>query len=304
MKDHSASAVRGPDHTCACCQQSLQPAFEVNRHQVMECSQCGHQQLIALETSAARRKLIASIYDDRYFAGGGDGYPDYPAEEDQLQVRGSQYARVLRRHGHRQGRLLDVGCAAGFLLAGLTAEATTDFTGLGIDPNRTMVELGRKRGLDLEVTTLEDLGAETEPFDGALLVQVIAHFDRPQDALARLATRVKAGKPVLVETWDRHSVTARAFGKRWHEYSPPSVRHWFTRTSLDTLMTRTGFEHRASGRPSRRLRLAHAASLLGHKLGFARDGKLVAWTRRIPQWAWLPYPGDDLFWALYERREP
>ena len=99
----------------------------------------------------------------------------------------------------------------------------------------------------------------------------------------------------MIETWNARSLTARIFGRRWHEYSPPSVLRIFTRRSLRELCLSVGFEEIATGRPRKWISGRHAASLLAHK-GY---GKLA---RLVPTGALLPYPSEDLFWMILRKR--
>ncbi len=67
------------------------------------------------------------------------------------------------------------------------------------------------------------------------MIQVMAHFVDPLDAFDRVARANKNDGLCLIETWNCQSLTARLFGKAWHEYSPPSVLHWFSPARLARL---------------------------------------------------------------------
>ena len=102
---------------------------------------------------------------------------------------------------------------------------------------------------------------------------------------------------LLIETWDRGSRIARLLGSRWHEYSPPSVLHWFTLASLQRLVTEAGFSVVATGHPRRWIQAGHAKSLIKYKYG--RSAALaVGW---LPDKLAVPYLADDLIWVLARR---
>ena len=108
---------------------------------------------------------------------------------------------------------------------------------------------------------------------------------------------------VLIEYWDRSSWLAKALGKHWHEYSPPSVVHWFNQADLDLLMQNHGFNHRVSGRPKKYIDSRHVKSLLAFKTaGGWADRPVAAVLRTIPDGATLRHPCFDLFWTLYQCR--
>ena len=157
-------------------------------------------------------------------------------------------------------------------------------------------------GLDVTEGTLEDLPRE-QPYDVISMIQVVAHFPDIQRALAAAARATAPHGWWLIETWDCGSLTARAFGGSWHEYSPPSVLHWFTRRSLQLLAAQHGFDQVATGRPKKFLNAGHAKSLLRHALGGLGRSRLFDLTSRLlPDRVQLPYPAEDLFWSLFRRR--
>jgi SAM-dependent methyltransferase len=238
---------------------------------------------------------VARVYGDDYFFGGGAGYADYLREADLLRERGVSYARLLRRRV-AVGSVLDVGAAAGFVLEGFLSEG---WTGRGVEPNARMCALANERLGPLVDTGTLETHQTADRFELVSMIQVVAHFPDPRRALSRAAELVRPGGYWLIETWDRDSWTARAFGKRWHEYSPPSVLQWFSGDGLRRLAASLGFREVARGRPRRWIELAHARSLLEHKLGAGALRHALLPLRLVPASLRVPYPGDDLFWALF-----
>src|SRR5262249_14949747 len=143
------------------------------------------------------------------------------------------------------GRLLDVGAAAGFLLEGFLED---EWTATAIEPNPTMAHCLRERlGCEVFTQPLETFRSR-ELVDLVMMIQVIPHFFDVRAALDAAAHVTRPGGFWLIEAWDRDSTTARFFGRHWHEYSPPTVLHWFSRSSLATLASEFGFHVVANGR--------------------------------------------------------
>jgi SAM-dependent methyltransferase len=195
--------------------------------------------------------------------------------------------------------MLDVGAAAGFLLKGFLDQG---WHGEGIEPNPRMAEHARQHlGLDVMTGTLEQFESDRQ-YDLVSMIQVIAHFVDPQRALRVAAERTRNGGYWLIETWNRESWTARAFGQQWHEYSPPSVLHWFSPEGLGRLAAQFDFREIARGRPSKWIGGGHARSLLRYRLEGSRVGRFFAGAvGLIPERLALPYPAEDLFWTLYQK---
>ena len=277
--------------SCVVCGGRSRRLFAAHGYVILGCEGCGHRHTTPVHDS----DHVARVYGDDYFFAGGAGYADYLREADLLKARGAGYARNLRRHVG-VGSILDVGAAAGFVLEGFFSEG---WKGRGVEPNARMCALANERlGPVAEVGTLESLET-TERFDLVSMIQVVAHFPDPRRALAKAAQLTRPGGFWLIETWDRDSWTARAFGRHWHEYSPPSVLQWFSRSGLRALAKSLGFEEVAWGRPRRWIELGHARSLLEHKLGGGALRHVLLPLRLVPISSRVPYPGDDLFWALF-----
>jgi len=107
----------------------------------------------------------------------------------------------------------------------------------------------------------------------------------------------------FIETWNRDDWVARLLGRHWHEYSPPSVLHWFNPDGLRRLVSEFGFEQVAIGRPRKRLNAGHAKSLLRFHAARNHFGAFATLADTlVPDRLILPYPFTDLFWALFRRR--
>lgn len=269
---------------------------------ILRCQRCSHQ-FYSADLSASH---VQEQYGDGYFAGGGTaGYADYLSTGHLVVASAIDYARQIAPHlDHRVGTLLEIGCAAGFAMQGF-AQSGWDVT--GIDPNESMVakanvhDIGRAYVGTLEsASSIQDLQVPETGFDLVVLQQVVAHLNNLPNAQAELKRLVRPGGAVLVETWDSASYSARILGKRWHEYSPPSAIHYFTRASLDQFMAMINLQRVAKGRPSKRISLGHARSILQYSYDNSALMKMaLALTRPLPDRMVLPYPSEDLFWHLY-----
>jgi len=280
--------------TCPLCRSSSQFRFERDGYAIQDCTSCDHRFAggIPVEGHAERH------YGDDYFSQGGAGYADYLAKESLIVQHGRRYGRLLKRFA-KPVTLLDVGAAAGFILNGLTQEG---WRGEGLEPNERMARYGQEQfGLTIHSGSLETTSLTTE-FDAISMVQVAAHFVDPLTAFATAARLTRPGGLWLIETWDRSSRTARLFGKHWHEYSPPTVLHWYTGPTLRKFLSRFGMRMLAQGKPMKWLDGAHAKSLLGEKLGPSPIGKLArACLKVVPDRLPIPYPSEDLFWAVFRK---
>jgi 2-polyprenyl-3-methyl-5-hydroxy-6-metoxy-1,4-benzoquinol methylase len=241
---------------------------------------------------------VNQIYSDDYFFKGGAGYEDYTLEKDMLIRRGEYYAGKISKY-IPPGKVLDVGAAAGFILKGFVNK---EWRGMGIEPNHSMVEYAKNEvGVNILSGTIETVDIK-DTFDLVILIQVMAHIYDLHNSMEKINGFLKPGGYVLIETWNKDSLTARVFGRNWHEYSPPGTLNFFSKKTLDQLMFQHGFTKITYETPRKSIHSKHAKSLIRHKL---LESKGLKWAiplvSLIPENMILPYPSEDLFWALYKK---
>ena len=275
---------------CLLCEKNSERIFETHGFWVRDCPACGHR---FAEVSAGETH-VAEVYDNAYFNGGAAGYHNYLADGEMLRARGRMYAKKIEKYTNKKGKMLDVGAAAGFILHGFIDE---NWRGSGLEPNENIAEFGHENfGLNIRRGSFETFET-AEKFDLISMIQVAAHFYNPPQAFRKAFDLLNENGFLLIETWNRDSISAKIFGKKWHEYSPPSVLQFYTEKILTNYLESIGFEKTAGGRPAKKISGAHAKSLLKHKIG---DNFLL---KLIPDKLNFPYPSEDLFWALYQKRK-
>jgi 2-polyprenyl-3-methyl-5-hydroxy-6-metoxy-1,4-benzoquinol methylase len=276
---------------CPVCCKATHRVFVVKReYWVRQCVECRHQ----FAEWAPPEGHSEAVYNDAYFFGGGPGYSDYLSYSDTLRGYGRRYARLLGAH-MEPGLLLDVGAAAGFTTAGFRESG---WETEGIDPNPAMADYARNRlGLRFSAATLETF-CSSRVYDLIVMIQVVAHFTDLCRAFSAASGMTRPGGFWLIETWTNRSLTARIFGKHWHVYSPPGVLQYFNSRSLRLLCERFGMSPVTVGRPRKVIQLGHAASLLAYHMG---ENPAVSALRLLPSRIAVPYPSDDVFWALFRK---
>ncbi len=273
---------------CPLCYSESKWAFKVKGYNLLDCVECGHR-FVELQADESH---VATVYDDPYFTGGGAGYSDYLIEAKMLRQRGAMYAKKLRRYTSIPGKCLDVGAAAGCILQGFV---DAGWRGVGLEPNENMAQSGRELfGLDIRQGSLECFQTD-EKFDLIVMIQVVAHLYDPRRAFEKVAGLLEEGGQLLIETWNRDSLYAKLLGKYWHEYSPPSVLNFFSLRGLTKFLENFDLEKIAHGRPAKKISGTNAKSLLRYRIG---DWFFLNF---IPGQLHIPYPSEDLFWALYQR---
>jgi SAM-dependent methyltransferase len=275
---------------CPLCSGDSIEVFSAKGFPVHDCISCGHR----FANFDVNREKLREIYSDEYFVGGGAGYSDYLTDCELLRMRGKYYAHLLNNFMSK-GTLLDVGAAAGCILLGFRDEG---WKGVGVEINPGMAKYGRENfGLEIKTGFFEELDFDSN-FNLITMIQVVAHFRNPLGAFNKAHELLVDKGFLLIETWNFKSLTARIFGRHWHEYSPPSVLHWFSPETLERSLFKVGFRMIAKGRPIKKISGRHAKSLLKYRLG-EKAHLLVKW---IPDRITFRYFAEDLFWALFQKQ--
>ena len=92
---------------------------------------------------------------------------------------------------HITGKLLDIGCGIGDMLAFRP-------NSIGIDVNHYNIDYCLSRGLEAYFTPDEVLNFSNEEFDSVLLDNVLEHIERPKELLMEIKRVLKSGGVLLI----------------------------------------------------------------------------------------------------------
>lgn len=269
--------------------------FLKGKYLIKNCKVCNHRYTVP---DLDFESHVETHYDDSYFFGGKAGYPNYFEEKDIIIEHGTRYAEIIGGL-KKPGKLLDVGCASGFILKGFEKYG---WAGKGIEPNGKMVSYGRQEmKLDIEKTTLEDFETE-EKYDLVSMIQVIGHLYDLDKSLHKISGMLAGDGLILVESWDMESAYAKILGPKWHEYSPPTVLHWFSKGTLENLFLQHGFVPVKWGVPIKKISINHAFSLAEEKTDSPILKKIIkkAGDSGFKKMK-VVYPPLDIFWTVFKK---
>jgi 2-polyprenyl-3-methyl-5-hydroxy-6-metoxy-1,4-benzoquinol methylase len=228
-----APAPAGPaTQTCALCRSPRSKTFVAAKHRtVVECLDCG---LRALSPMPTLDELIG-INEETV-------HPFFNAcLEDEESYR-AYFARKLddlQRH-HPRGRLLDVGCGAGFFLDAARARG---FEVSGVDLSPVPAAFAREQlALDVAVGSLYGYGAPDGAFDVVTIFQTIEHDPDPAALAGELFRMLAPDGVLMVTTPAADGFVARVMGKRWFGYRNVEHVSFFSRKSLRHALEAAGFE--------------------------------------------------------------
>lgn len=136
------------------------------------------------------------------------------------------------------GRLLEIGCACGFLLV---AARERGFTVRGIEMSAWASQYARDTyGLDVHTGTLEAASLPAESVDVVVMADVIEHLFDPRASLREIRRILAPGGRLLLLTPDIGSLLARLAGPRWWGLLDDHY-YYFSRQTLRQLLEQEGF---------------------------------------------------------------
>ncbi len=217
---------------CTLCQSPRHETLvRAKRRTVVECLDC---RLKALSPMPSLEELV-SVNEETV-------HPFFNAcleDEESYRLYFARKLDDLRRY-KPSGRLLDVGCGAGFFLDA-ARDRGYDVAGVDLSPVPTAYARDML-GLEVAMGSLYDYQAPSGAFDAVTIFQTIEHDPDPAALSAELFRMLAPGGVLMVTTPAADGFVARVMGKRWFGYRNVEHVSFFTRQSLRHALERSGFE--------------------------------------------------------------
>jgi SAM-dependent methyltransferase len=248
---------------------------------VLRCPVCR----LVFRANLPDRATIERLYDEGYFrdrteASNRQGYSHYLADESLHRRNARRRLRRLSAQTGAPGRVLDVGCAAGFFVDEARA-AGWDAT--GIDVSAVMVDWARANlGARVAKGGLGDVDPTQAPFDLVTMWDYIEHSADPRGDLACVRRVIAEDGVLALSTGDIGSATAKVSGRRWHLLTPEHHNFFFSTSTLRRLLEVTGFRVVEITRRGALYSLAHVLYKLETVIPATRMRRMAATIRTGP----------------------
>lgn len=207
------------------------PRFSVDGFRIDECHGCGvvfvanivtHEKLSIAYESAASDEFVYTEENVAYL---------------------SHYYRALKERivaltGKNSGRILDVGCSAGYFLDLMEG---WDRHGIEISAKEAAVAK-KKYGDSICIGVIEDYPERESFFDVIALQDVLDHCIDPMRVIRACHRMLKPGGLVIVKVHDISCLYARVTGKNFYAILPPFHLFYFSKKPLKWMLESVGFQ--------------------------------------------------------------
>lgn len=204
----------------------------------------------------------------------------YTAVEDSTYIEERLGRELTFRHhlrdmeriiGPAAGRtLLDVGAYIGVFVE---VAAAVGWAAQGVEPSEWAAAEAQRRGLNVQIGTLETARLPEASFDVVTLWDVIEHVVDPAAELDRARRLLRPGGWLVVHTMDIDAPVARLMGKRWPWLMDMHL-YYFSARTLGQMLAEHGYQVVWQGAQGRYLRLGYLASRVqGMQAGLGRAAR-------------------------------
>lgn len=196
--------------------------------QIVRCLKCG---LIYANPRRTAREIISNyrqMTDERYLA-----------EEKGRRISASATLGMLARLAPKKGRLLDIGCAAGFLLD----EAKKDtWEAYGLELSGWAASHAQEKfGLNVTTVPLHKANFARNFFDCVVMKDVIEHLTNPKDVLISIRDILKPEGILCITTPNITSLPSKILRAKWWGINQFHL-YYFSRASLKEMLSAAGFD--------------------------------------------------------------
>lgn len=212
--------------SCHLCLSNNFTDVKDDKFPIKKCLDCGLVQVYPLPSDKAINKLYS-----------GDYFKNYSLYLSQKKTHRKYFENKINQIKKKapSGKLLDVGCALGFLLEEAEKQG---FEALGMDISSYAVNFCRKSGLKA-TDNLEKL--KDGQFDVVAAFEVLEHEKEPLKTAKTMFRLLKNRGLCVCSTPNYNSVFRYLMGKNWFGYGHREHQYFFSPQTLRKLFDRAGF---------------------------------------------------------------
>lgn len=243
---------------CILCDIPLEKYLYKNGYWILRCPTC---HLGETDLKRDYTKFVKEFYSQGYYEGDPtrSAYADYELDKP-LIVKNMQKFLSFIAKKKPTGKLLDVGCAFGFVVE---LAVKRGYDAYGFDPSTFAAKkAGELVGNDrIQEGTIQQVRYPKSSFDIITMFDVFEHLQDPLSDMRKLHSLLKPDGIIIIATGDTRSLAARIMKRRWTFFIPPQHIFFFHRKNIAVLLNKAGFTPRKWHRVGKWLSLGYVLHL-------------------------------------------
>lgn len=222
---------------CPACTAKQKFYFKYQKFSYYKCVNCKTTSTYPFPSTSA----IVAHYEKRL---SGGNYQLLLSNADEYKKVYSQFLDILKgslkKHSFKGIKLLDIGSFTGDFMF-LAQKKGADVYGLELQKEAVRIANKKmpRRTIAADITSSN---VKSNGFDVITLFGLIEHVTNPEIVIVSTATKLKKGGIVMIQTPNSASIFALLMQKFWPPFSPIEHIHLFSRSGLETLLKKNGFE--------------------------------------------------------------
>lgn len=211
--------------------------FRKNSFDIVKCKKCD---LVCAQPQPSDEE-IRDLYSADFFEGRKQlgSYSAYFKERDCIVRNSKKFLRQFGRYKQR-GKILDVGCAAGFFLDVARAKK---WQTTGIELSEYMASYARDvLGLQVINGKFTECDLPRKHFDVITMWDFLDHTQDPMANLRKAWKLLNEEGLLVLSTGDIGHWYAKLRGVKWRYFSPPVHLYYFSKKTIGLALEKIGFE--------------------------------------------------------------
>lgn len=215
----------------------------LDKYPVAKCTACS----FVFTKNINHQELIKLYQQENYYTEqGGSGFHVTESNSDTFDSSDDDYFEKYRLkpasnllHDHNNIRYLDIGCSAGHMLQ-IAKKMGWKTKGIEISP--VAVEFGKKQGLDIVQSTVDDFDFVPNSFDLISMFHVLEHVFYPKQELEKIKKALSPSGFLIIEVPNISSLPAILRKSSWKGLLVPYHLWHFNKMTLPKLLNQAGFD--------------------------------------------------------------
>lgn len=231
------------DHCPLCHSEKIEMWANLDNYPVAKCSDCTF-----VFTKNINFDELTKLYqkENYYTEQGGSGFHVTDSNTDSFDSTGDDYFKTYRLQpasnllqNQKTIRYLDIGCSAGHMLQ---IAKNMGWQAKGIEISPVAVEFGRKRGLDITQSSVDEYNFSKNSFDLISMFHVLEHVFHPREELKKIKTALSPNGFLIIEVPNIASLPAKMRKSSWKGLLVPYHLWHFNKSTLPKLLDEVGYE--------------------------------------------------------------